>query len=326
MKILYILWNYPQISETYVAAEIDFALKHDFHVEVWSTLVQNEGVPAQCPVHRGTLAEAISMVRPEIIHVHYLVVAERHAKDFPGPIPVTVRAHSFDWNPEACLRAAALPAVRKIYAFPHFARQVSHPKVTALPVAYSTQRFRPAPRKDRRMVLRLGAGLPTKGLSDFFEVARALPEYRFVLGVATTGGAHDYLEVLKGMNKDGHVDLRVDLSNEEAASLTSEAAIYLDTSDPGLQLFGMPISIAEALATGSLVLARHSPEAKEFVGAAGRFYTSPVEATRIICETMNWGDEEWARVSAAAVDRARAFADSAVLPMLLEDWRSLSKS
>lgn len=323
MKVLYILWNYPQLSETYVAAEIAFALGQGVDVQVWSKLVQKEGVPAQCPVHRGTLAEALAAVRPDVVHVHYLVVADRHAPEIPAEIPVTVRAHSFDWDPALCGRVADFPGVRKVYAFPHFSRQVLHPKMEALPVAYSTKLFKPSPRKDRRMVLRLVAGLPTKGLVDFFAAASELPKYRFVLGVARAGGADQFPETLRAMNAGGRVDLRFDLSWEEAARLTSEAAIYMDTSDPKGHHFGMPISIAEAMATGSFVLARRSPAAQEYLGDAGLVYESPFGAAAAIGETVAWSEDEWARASKAALLRARAFADTAVLPKVIRDWQAM---
>lgn len=324
MKVLYVLWNYPQLSETYVTVEIAFAQAQGVGIEVWRENVQKEDVPVQCPVHSGSLEAAIASVRPDVVHMHYLVMAERLAPRLPPSIPVTVRAHSFDWDKGLAWRVTALPNVRRIFAFPHFARQVSHPKMRPMPVAYSTARFKPVPGplKDGRMVLRLAAALPTKGLTDFFAAAQALKDHRFILGVAHAGGAPAYPETLKVMNLSGCVDLRFDVPWEEAAGLTAKAGIYMETSDPRGHAFGMPISIAEALATGSLVLVRRSSEAEEYLGSAGRLYQSAGEAVSLIRETLGWKEDQWAAAAAEAVARARAFADTTVLPDLVDEWRS----
>lgn len=283
--------------------------------------MQKAGVPPQCPVHSGPLAQAIRAARPDVIHVHYLVMAERFAGEFPPGIPVTVRGHSFDWDPAVALRVAELPSITKVFLFPAFARQVPHPKIVPLPVAYSTARYAAATTKDRRLVLRLGAQLPTKGFADIFSVARLLPDHRFVLGVARAGGAAGFEEKLGSMNSDGRVDLRLDLSWEEAAALTAEAGIYLYTADPTLNPFGMPISIAESLSTGSLVLVRQAPAAAEMLGGAGRLYDSSGDAAAIIRDSQGWSDAAWDLVSKTAVLRAQAFADTEVLPKLLDEWR-----
>lgn len=325
MKVLYLLWNYPQLSETYVVAEIAFALSQGIDVRVLSTIVQKAGVPEQCQVYRGTLAEAIAAMRPDVIHIHYLVMAEKCVREIPAHIPVTVRAHSFDWSPASCLELSNFAAVRKIYAFPHFARQVAHPKVEALPVSYSSARFKTGD-KDRKMVLRLSAGLPTKGLADFFAAAKELRHFRFVLGVARAGGAEHFIDVLRGMNKEGLVeilDLRFDLPWEEAARLTHQAGIYMDTSDPAGHLFGMPISIAEAMATGSYVIARSSPAAREYLDLAGTTYDHVSDATNAIRTTESWVERDWEAVARRAQGRAQLYADTAVLPKVMEFWKGL---
>lgn len=325
MKVLYVLWNYPQLSETYVIAEIAFALRSGVDVHVWAQIAQKAGIPEQCPVHRGTLAQAIADTNPDVIHVHYLVVAERHIQEIPASIPVTVRGHSFDWTPGLAIQIAELPSVRKVFLFPWFASQVSHPKIAGLPVAFSSGRFKEAPGKDRRMVLRLAAGLPTKGLIHFFSTAREMPDFRFVLVIATAGGYGGFDAELRRMNKlfDNRVDLQTDLSWDDAATLIHLAGINLHTCDPARNPFGMSISIAEALATGSLVLVPQCPEAVEYVGNAGRFYPSPAAAVPLIRETAGWDDEAWASVSRTARERAALFADTAVLPKLIDEWKSI---
>lgn len=321
MKILYLLGNYPQISETYVSNEIDFAIQAGFQVEVWAQNVIVGDMKPQCPVHRGSIAEAVAAARPDLLHIHYLVMAEARLNELPAHIPITIRAHSFDWSHTLASRLSGLPNVKKIYAFPHFARESSHPKVVPLPVAYNSRLHKPSLTKDRSLVLRLAAALPTKGLRDFLQAAPLLPAHRFVLCAARAGGGEDYPNEL--VRTKGAVDLRFDVPVEDAAALMAKAAIYLDTSDEKGHRFGMPISIAEAMATGTLVLARHSPAAEEFLGGAGLLYESVREAADIIAATATWSEIAWRMAREVAMRRAADFADWAVLPTLMNDWKEI---
>lgn len=323
MRVLYLTSHYPQITETYVSGEIAFFQAAGVHVEIWAKNNLKPDVPMQCPVHRGSVAEAVAAANPDLIHMHHLVLVHCHDKNLPPDIPVTVRSHSFDWSRDAAARVTALPQVKRVYAFPHFARELPDPKVRSLPVAYRSSLHRPSA-KDRNLVVRLAAALPTKGLRDLFQVSELCPDHRFVLCAAQAGGGTGYIDELRRMNKVGRVDIRVDVQVADAAQVLAPAAIYLETSDPRGHRFGMPISIAEAMATGALVLARKSPAAHEFVGDAGILYESPEEAARIIRESKSWNDARWNDVAQAAVRRATLYSDETVLPQVLSDWKTIT--
>jgi glycosyltransferase involved in cell wall biosynthesis len=326
MKVLYLLWNYPQISETYIDVEIAFAMRHGIDVHVWSTACRHPNLKPLCPVHRGKISEEIAAVKPDIIHCHYMPVVEAYYKSVPRAIPITVRGHSFDWSPSTLRRVADLDSVKRIYLFPHFADQVKDVgKVRSLPVA-----FRPQPvqnvKKNHRLVLRLAAALPTKGLSDFFGVAERLADnFRFVLGVARAGGADDYPErfVETSRKMGSFVDVRIDVLPEEAWSLYRRASIYLDTSDPKGHAFGMPISIVEAWSEGMMVLVRDEPDARRYVGSQAYCYRTVDEAAALVAETLGWNEERWALEEASSRRRAFPFKDDLVLPYLVEDWRRI---
>jgi glycosyltransferase involved in cell wall biosynthesis len=327
MRVLYLLWNYPQISETYITTEIAFALKCGIEVHVWSQINYHPNLAPQCMVHRGSLAEAIAAVGPDLIHIHYLVVAKRHLHEIPPGIPVTIRGHSFDWNPNLAREMAEQPAVKRLYLFPHFvAAMGGHAKAFALPVAYDTTLHGPAVIKDRNLVLRLTAGLPTKSLDDVLAVSNRCPEFRFILGVSRAGGGEQFMEHLSRLNgyvKD-RVQILIDLRPQVAADINRRAGIYLFTHDPAGHAFGMPISIAEALATGSYVLAPDVPAARSYIGEAGAFYRNPEEAANLIQTTRTWTDADWGRISQTAIQRAACFRDDVVLPHLIQDWRTLT--
>lgn len=326
MRVLYVLWNYPQISETYIATEIGFAQKCGVEVHVWTQTSRHDLEP-QCMVHRGTLTEAIAAVGPDLIHIHYLVVAKRHLSEIPQGIPVTVRGHSFDWNASVAREIGEQHGVKRLYLFPHFvAAMGGHPKAFALPVAYDTAAHVPAVSKSRKLVLRLSAGLPTKGLDDFLAVANRCPDFKFVLGVSRAGGGDDFLDQLLRLNsyvKD-RVEILVDLHPQMAADLNRRAGIYLDTHDPKGHPFGMPISIAEAMATGSYTMALDVPAARAYLADGGVVYRDAEDAAEKIRATASWTDEAWDQMSRKAENRATCFRDDVVLSHLIQDWRSIA--
>src|SRR5205823_10098395 len=98
------------------------------------------------------------------------------------------------------------------------------------------------------------------------------------------------------------VELRVDPPYEEVQAVVGEAAIYLHTSTLE-EPYAMPISIAEAMATGSFVIARRCPQSAEYVGDAGALYDSEEEASALLRETASWPAERWARAREASIDR-----------------------
>lgn len=326
MRVLYVLWNYPQISETYIATEIGFAQKLGIEVHVW-TMESRHDIEPQCMVHRGSLSEAIAAVGPDLIHIHYLVVAKRHLQEIPPGIPVTVRGHSFDWSPGNAREVGEYQHVKRLYLFPHFVAQMGgHPKAFPLPVAYDPAMHFPAVSKNRKLVVRLAAGLPTKGLDDFLAVANRCTDFKFVLGVSRAGGGDEFLNQLVRLNsyvKD-RVEIVVDVHPKMAADLNRRAGIYLDTHDPKGHAFGMPISIVEAMATGSYTLALDVPPARTFMGDGGAFYRNPEEAAKLILETTSWTEVDWDQRSGKAMQRAACFRDDAVLSHLIQDWRAIA--
>jgi len=322
VKVLYVLENYPQDSESYVEAEISYFQKKGVEIEVCSPVVGYGNVDV--PVHRRPLASAIQTAKPDLVHIHYLSAAESHLRAIPPGLPVTIRAHSFDWSVEEAYRVANTGKVRAIYAFPHLARQAANGVVVPLPVAYDSSLFWRYP-KVKSLVLRLAAGRRVKGLDDFLHVGNRILDARFVLGVCPVRGDESYVAELRETNRalGGRVQIRsagTDLTRTEAVYLTRMAGIYLDTSDPKGHPFGMPISIAEALATGAYVLARENESVGEYMGEAAATYKSVDEAEAMVRFALLRSDAWWSAVAAVACARSLAFRDDIHLFKVLNDW------
>jgi glycosyltransferase involved in cell wall biosynthesis len=180
-RVLYVLWQYPQLSETYIEGEIRCMLRWGAHVEVW-----REGQPATphptcVTIHDGPLPDVVERVRPDVIHVHWLGFATTNATLLAQlGVPVTLRLHGFDTHPQGCRTLLENPWIRAVYGFPHHLEQLdcADPRLRAVPAAFNTALFRPHADKDRRLVVRTAAALPSKDLAFFFragEPASRLP-------------------------------------------------------------------------------------------------------------------------------------------------------
>lgn len=322
MRVLYILAHFPQNSESYVEAEMAYVGGRRAQIEIWSPTA-GYGDPSRIPVHRGSLKEALNAFRPDVVHIHHITTATY----FIGQLPkdsVTIRAHSFDWDEALIRNLMSNPAVRKVFAFPHFAKQV--PGIISLPVAYDPDHYYPCD-KDRRKVVRLSAGLTTKNLGDFIKVGNRLGGAAdFTLAINLVRGKESLLDELQKYDRSlgGHVKVVANLSRAEAAKLVRSAGIYLSTYDAVSHPFGMPISIAEAMATGAIVLARRAgPEVADYLGEATLTYGSIDEAVDRIRTTIALPDDELNyRRELSVIDAAR-FRNDVVLPRLYQEWNSI---
>jgi glycosyltransferase involved in cell wall biosynthesis len=325
MKVLIGVGNYPKLSESYIEAEIKFLIKRGLEVAVYSPVVGSSEAPELVPVFRGQINEALKTWRPDIFHAHYLTFsasaleAVGHAK-----IPITIRGHSFDFGVARARALAEKPYIRRIWLFPHFSRSVAHGKVFPLPAAFDSSLYTDSSaEKDWGLVYKTGAGKGGKGLPDFFEVAKLCRRHKFSMSVNKVIGAESYLNTLRGMAKGSSVEYVEDIQREEAVLRMKRVGIYMDTSDPKSHPYGMSISVAEALATGCYVLARHNSSIGEYLGPAGATYRSVQEASELIHMTEQWGLGERMTASAAAVSQSENFREDKVLPAELEFWEKL---
>lgn len=323
MKVLYVVWGFPKISETYITNEIRFMRRQGVEIEVWSPLVGTVGMNPVVPVHRGHFFDALKTVKPNLVHVHYLAPYHDALEVCTEEeIPVTVRGHSFDWHPANFKRVADFPCVLRVYLFPHFAAQVVSEKAVPLTVAFDPDLFKTDRWKMRQMVLRTGAAKESKGLEDFILTAPKCPGHHFTLVANVVHGRDGYMRKLRELCRE-KTFFYENASNDEAAHLTRMAGIYMDTNNPKEQPFGMPVSIVEALGAGCYTLVRRSKVAEGMLGGAGAMYDTVDEAASLINATMDWDDAKWGAAREAAVKRSRAFHDTAVLPKILNDWKVL---
>lgn len=333
-KILYVVWHYPQLSESYLEGEIRCMLRFGVDVELWREVGPASPYPASVPVHEGDLADVVARVQPDAIHVHWLgyAVAQREALEAIG-LPLTLRMHGFDVTPDQFARLLSISCLHRVYAFPAQLQLPGgdDPRLRAVASAFDTSYFAPSEEKDPYLVVRAGACLPSKEIALFFDVAKRCPRHRFVFAGVTCNEWEPYVDELRRLREEmqSPVELRFDVPREETAALIGRAGIYLHTIHPPSAPFGapigMPISIAEAMSTGCYPLVRNQPELVAYVGEAGDAYADAGEAARLVLATEAWNERDWQARRLRSIDRAYTrHADMEVLRPIYLDWCALA--
>ncbi len=329
LRVLYLVFNYPQTSESYIEAELAFMRRAGVHVEVWRHTSPAACYPTDVPIHEGDFADAIARSQPDLVHLHWMLW-EEDVYDFLAQfgLPLTVRAHT-DFTPERARMLAAHPAVGRVYLFPHQLAELNlaHEKLVPLPVAYDETLHTLNEEKDIRLVVRAASAQPWRRLDLFLEVAQLCPEHRFVLCLANTrvDGGDPFVHDLQQRNLalGSPVEIRLDVPLHEAAELQRRAGTYLHTAAPDGGA-GMPISIAEAMAAGCRVLVNGAPVLRDFVGEGGESYTDAAHAASLIRESLGWTTEQWQASACVAAKRAQSrHASGVLLPRMLDDWGGL---
>jgi glycosyltransferase involved in cell wall biosynthesis len=337
MRVLYCVEDYPILSETYVETELDYFLPMGVEVAVWCRDADPRRPRARVKVYDGELRSAVRDFRPDLLHVHWVVIADGVAR-IETSLPITVRAHSFEFKPHMIRGLMINPKVRAIWMFPNlrdefFATEpgVQHKgtpferKVRPLVAAYSETLFYPSP-KERGTVIRAAAGLKGKDLETFVRVAKLAPEAKFTLIVSKPKRIPNSMDGLKAMNKGLGSPARIleDVPRTETAAMVRSSEMCLRSHDPNGHPYGSPISASEAMATGAIVIARNCKGARRLLGAAGLFFTKDQEAAALVKSVLDAPRDRLDRLSSASISQAAPHASRLVLPEIMSEWRSIA--
>jgi glycosyltransferase involved in cell wall biosynthesis len=331
LRVLYAVWHYPQLSESYIRSEINAVRRLGVEVEVWSENDVAAGFESDVHIHRGAMSQALADFKPELVQVHWLNIAGSYVPEVQAAgLPMTVRGHGFEVTPEMITSLLEQETIKRVYLFPHFAKLVepTHSKVKAVPALFDTRLYQPQFDKDRKMVLRVGCALPTKDYATFFEVARRCPSHRFVLIICRGYRIEEYADELLRMRErmSSPVEIHLNWQHEDVAALMKKSGIYLHTFG-GMQPYGMPISLSEAMASGCYVIARNAPGAADYVGAGGALYHTVEQATALVQATQDWDEQAWREAYRAASQQAYSkHADVSVVESVVDDWHAIVKA
>lgn len=333
ISVLYVLFHYPQLTESYIETEILYMRKRGFDIQVWSQLDIPTAAQYQpeVKVFYGDLEEIIKKVKPNLIHLHWLNTAWQFHDVFSKfKIPVTVRGHGFETNYDTIKNLQAHSSYLSIYLFPHFYQMAAlENKIKLLPYnsAFDPILFYPKNNKNKKLVLRTGCALHTKDYETYFQTAKKCPSFKFILALGKAQFREFVLDEMIARNRalGTPVEIMINVPRFKIAELMRSAAIYLHTHHYETP-YGMPISIAEALATGCYVVAKKFPSTENYVGTSGDMYTTVDEAVDLVKATEKWTDDMWQAQQKMAIDYAYSrYVDSIALKPILDDWLEILK-
>jgi hypothetical protein len=322
-RILYALEDYPVTSETYVETEIEYFLRQGIEIVAWCRRQDPARLQGGVATISGPLREAAKAFKPNAIHVHWLPVVPNVLLEGFG-LPVTVRGHSFEFSPTIVRAYAFHPQISAVFLFPHLVettfRGADPGKVVPLVSAYDERLFYPE-LKNRGTVIRATAGLATKDIDMFLDVAKMCPGMRFTLIISRPKEDSSCVNNVLGRNASmgSPVRILVEVPRAEAAAMVRKSEICLRSNNPTGHPFGMPISIAESMGAGTIPVVRDHAPARGYVGDAGLYFTSIQEAASQI-RLIGADPELSGRLRTASIERARKHAASVVLPTIYQTW------
>lgn len=295
-RVLYVLQEYPQVSETYIANELE-ALWDACEIRIVARTEASAGYRNHFPFtlipreDRDRLYAFAEAFRPDLVHAHYLhnaVTAHNLAVRLRAGF--TLRLHSFDVlkpkaetlplsvqaiNARACLGALTFPfTVERMLA-----AGVRPEKLHAAPPVLNIDRF-----LDRgpngRAIMNTGAALPKKAMEGFIDLAAEMPSKRFNLYAMgyDVSDLRDY-----NMSRGAPVNIirPVEPHDMPAEYKKHEWLVY--TASPEINTVGWPMAIAEAQASGvGVVMQDIRPDLHDWVGPPGYMFRTIEEAAAII--------------------------------------------
>jgi len=298
LRVLYLLREYPQISQTYIKTELE-AVRERYDVRVLTLqpadIAEPKHLPFSVTPKKPQIMAAIAEFKPDLIHTHYMIMAAFTADIAQtAGLPYTLRSHSFDvletegararpeWlgvrdqlRRDDCLGVLCFPFLR-----PELERFGIQPgKLVDTPPVVAVQRF-----LDRgpngRAIMNMGAVRPKKQMQDFVELARLLPDREFNL--YALGYQADQL---KGYNEGhgGRVNFIPPVSHDAMPAEYKKHEWLVYTAHPDMKSVGWPMAVAEAQASGvGVCLASIRPDLKHYVGEAGYLYTDLQKVKELI--------------------------------------------
>jgi hypothetical protein len=294
-RVLYILRQYPQVTETYIETELRILEERGHTVEIIALNVASD--PRRrthsfryIPEHdKHAIARAVRESEPEVIHSHELDTARRaYQASRAADVPFTLRTHSYDavglphermrklgryLNDDSCAGALAFPFAIE----PLLHAGVREDRIRACYPVLDYRRFHDES-DNGTAVMNIGACQPKKGMDQFVRLARDVKGAEFNLWAIgfEVDAIHQLNEILghpiKVMPRTEHEAMPAHYKRHEWLVYTAAE-----------RTVGWPVAIAEAQASGvGVCMQRVRPDLSEYVGDAGYLFDSIDEVAEII--------------------------------------------
>ena len=296
-RIMYIVHEFPQISQTYIRAELE-ALIEDYEISVISIhdpdIAYKEHVPFRKITDIGRMREAVEEFKPDILHSHWLQQIRYLAPlSRETGVPYTIRAHSFDsirangipprymrdavrhFNSDNCLGILAFPFTRALFEKAGIQSRKIH---DCFPVIHYPRFYDRSPNGDA--VMNVGACIPKKRMQDYLDLATKLPAIQFNL--YPMGHQTDKIKAFNNAaGNPVHISECIEPQDMPAEYKKHRWLVY--TACWELKTVGWPMAVAEAQASGvGVCVPNIRPDMKDYVGPAGYLYNSLDEVIPLV--------------------------------------------
>ena len=316
-RVMYVLSTYPQISQTYIHAEIA-ALVDDHEIRVFAqhgpNLPAENSLPYEIVTDEDALLTEVENFHPDVIHTHYL-----HMLKKIGPLaersgtPFTLRTHSFDVltprtrqrsirgllgdlaHTDALARYAPTPRQKAVgyinnelclgaLAFP-FVRPLlerygatGDKIIDCFPVVNYAAFYDRGENDDA--VMNVGAALPKKQMKDFITLGAMCPELTFNLYAM----GYDVQQLEEANRKAGDpIKIMAPVQPGDMSAEYKKHQWLVYTASFELRNVGWPMAVAEAQAAGvGVCMANIRPDLADYVGDAGFLYDSIEEVADLV--------------------------------------------
>lgn len=314
MRVLYLLYGYPQASQTYIKTELE-ALQDDYDIRIISThqpkvsSPYRNHLPFQHLSDPGAMREVVEDFHPHVLHGHHL--REIHALSPLAQqtnVPFTIRTHSFDVlerikreqmltkvfgrlasrsAPQKVRDAAAM--VRDdlclgILAFPFVRRSLESAGIPSekihdcWPVVNYDRFYDTSPNGEA--IMNCGACIPKKAMDDYIRLGAKMPQRNFNL-YAIGYKSDELVAFNQSMGNPVNIVQQVEPDDMRPEYKKHEWLVY--TASKQIGTVGWPMAVAEAQAAGVGVCMQNiRPDLKEYVGPAGFLFDTIDDAMEII--------------------------------------------
>ncbi len=299
-KVLFLLKEYPQISETYIETELN-AVWDKYQIKIISLLKPNLTYEHHRPydhiplTDKETLIAAIRGFGPDVVHGHYILMCPvlRDAARI-AEAGFTVRAHSFDIlgpstrdipkyreiiNGPSCLGVLTFP-----YTIPLLERAgIRSDKIRGCYPVMDFQRFHDeSPNGDA--IMNVGACIPKKNMEEYLILSKIVKDKTFNLYALGYN-----VEALRTFSRklDSPVNFvdQVEPGHMPPEYKRHQWLVY--TASHNLRTVGWPMAVAEAQAAGVGACVQNiRPDLREYVGEAGFLFDTAHDAAKIISQSF----------------------------------------
>jgi glycosyltransferase involved in cell wall biosynthesis len=300
LRIAYIITDYPQASQTYIHEEIA-SLKDDYNIKVFTfqipDLIKKNAYPYEFTPREGLL-EKVREFKPHVMHSHYLItfkILDEISSKLA--IPYTIRSHSFDILGISQSRLVGLcqnslsPACLRILCFPDLIQRLVEsgvPKekiVPCWPVVNYQKFYRPEKPKAKNKILNVGAAIEKKNYAEFIDLAYNMRSSQKEFNLYVIGYDTAKLQAYNQM-RGNPVKTIAYAEYDEMPSVYQSHDWLVYTGDPIINALGLPLSIAEAQASGIGVCLQEMPGRKQgflnYLGGAGFLFQGIEELPSIL--------------------------------------------